>query len=178
MFFHVSSGLLLLAGILFRYHGEGSLALSLESLTDALEGGDIGAMLLFSCDWNKGSFSGFTCLVERRICRGHIRVPSGCVQPPPNVLYVLLARLFPGAEILITIGGVMAMFPIFYAVIENDLRRVLCYSKINQIGFMVVGIGIGTDLAIDEAIAHAFTHVLYKVALYEYGSGTLQNRRN
>ena len=42
----------------------------------------------------------------------------------------------------------MAMFPIFYAVIENDLRR-LCYSKINQIGFMVVGIGIGTDLAID-----------------------------
>ena len=46
------------------------------------------------------------------------------------------------ADILVTIGGVMAMFPIFYAVIENDLRRVLCYSKINQIGFMVVGIGI------------------------------------
>ena len=58
------------------------------------------------------------------------------------------------------------MFPIFYAVIENDLRRVLCYSKINQIGFMVVGIGIGTDLAIDGAIAHAFTHVLYKGLLF------------
>ena len=41
----------------------------------------------------------------------------------------------------------------FYAVIENDLRRVLCYSKINQIGFMVVGIGVGTELAIDGAIA-------------------------
>ena len=78
----------------------------------------------------------------------------------------MLARLFPGAEVLITIGGVMAMFPIFYAVIENDLRRVLCYSKINQIGFMVVGIGIGTDLAIDGAIAHAFTHVLYKGLLF------------
>ena len=78
----------------------------------------------------------------------------------------MLVRLFPGAEILILIGGVMAMFPIFYAVIENDLRRVLCYSKINQIGFMVVGVGIGTDLAIDGAIAHAFTHVLYKGLLF------------
>ena len=53
-------------------------------------------------------------------------------------------------------------FPFFYAVLENDLRRVLCYSKINQIGFMVVAIGIGTELAIDGAIAHAFNHVLYK----------------
>ena len=60
----------------------------------------------------------------------------------------------------------MAVFPIFYAVIENDLRRVLCYSKINQIGFMVVGIGIGTELAIDGAIAHAFTHVIYKGLLF------------
>ena len=49
---------------------------------------------------------------------------------------------------------------------ENDLRRVLCYGKINQIGFMVVGIGIGTDLAIDGAIAHAFTHVIYKGLLF------------
>ena len=78
----------------------------------------------------------------------------------------MLARLFPGAEVLILIGSVMAMFPIFYAVIENDLRRVLCYSKINQIGFMVVGIGIGTKLALDGAIAHAFTHVIYKGLLF------------
>ena len=60
----------------------------------------------------------------------------------------------------------MALFPLFYAVIENDLRRVLCYSKINQIGFMVVAIGIGTELAIDGAIAHAFNHVLYKSLLF------------
>ena len=76
----------------------------------------------------------------------------------------MLARLFPGAEILITIGAVMAVFPIFYAVIENDLRRVLCYSKINQIGFMVVGIGIGTELAIDGAIAHALPMLYIRVS--------------
>ena len=56
----------------------------------------------------------------------------------------------------------MAAFPIFFAVIENDLRRVLGYSMINQIGFMVVGVGIGTDLAINGAVAHAFNDVLFK----------------
>ena len=83
-----------------------------------------------------------------------------------KVCSLYVGETVPGAEILITVGGVMAMFPIFYAVIENDLRRVLCYSKINQIGFMVVGIGVGTELAIDGAIAHAFTHVLYKGLLF------------
>ncbi|MFT5421061.1 MAG: multicomponent Na+:H+ antiporter subunit D [Candidatus Endobugula sp.] len=73
-----------------------------------------------------------------------------------------LARSFSGEELLITIGVVMACLPIFYAVIENDLRRVLAYSMINQIGFMVCGIGIGTDMAINGAVATAFNHVIYK----------------
>jgi len=77
-----------------------------------------------------------------------------------------LARLFPGTEILIYIGATMAMFPIFYAVIENDLRRVLAYSMINQLGFMVCGIGLGTELAINGAIAHAFNDVIFKGLLF------------
>ena len=59
-------------------------------------------------------------------------------------------------------GAVMTCFPIFYAVIENDLRRVLAYSMINQIGFMVCGIGIGTELAVNGAVAHAFNDVIFK----------------
>ncbi len=73
-----------------------------------------------------------------------------------------LARAFPGAEILIWVGVIMTAFPIFYAVIENDLRRVLSYSMINQIGFMVVGIGLGTSLSINGAVAHAFNDVIFK----------------
>ena len=60
----------------------------------------------------------------------------------------------------------MTCFPIFYAVIENDLRRVLAYSLINQVGFMVVGIGIGTELALNGAVAHAFNDVLFKGLLF------------
>jgi multicomponent Na+:H+ antiporter subunit D len=82
-----------------------------------------------------------------------------------TAIYVL-ARLFPGTEILIYIGVSMTLFPIFYAVIEDDLRRVLSYSVINQLGFMVTGIGIGTNLAINGAVSHAFAHVVYKSLLF------------
>lgn len=77
-----------------------------------------------------------------------------------------LARTFPGTESLIWIGAIMAVFPVFYAIIENDLRRVLSYSLINPIGFMMVGIGIGTELSINGAAAYAFAHILYKSLLF------------
>ncbi len=77
-----------------------------------------------------------------------------------------LARAFPGTEALIWIGALMTAFPIFYAVIENDLRRVLAYSLINQVGFMVCGIGIGTHLAVNGAVAHAFNDILFKALLF------------
>lgn len=77
-----------------------------------------------------------------------------------------LARGFAGEQVLITIGCVMTAFPLFFAVIENDLRRVLAYSLNNQLGFMIVGIGIGTELAINGAAAHAFAHIIYKALLF------------
>ena len=77
-----------------------------------------------------------------------------------------LARGYAGEDILIYIGAIMTAFPIFFAVIENDLRRVLSYSLNNQLGFMVVGVGIGTELAINGAAAHAFCHILYKALLF------------
>ena len=83
-----------------------------------------------------------------------------------KVAIYALARCFPGTEILIYIGTLMTCFPIFYAVIENDLRRVLGYSMINQLGFMVCGIGLGTDLAINGAVSHAFNDVIFKGLLF------------
>jgi len=77
-----------------------------------------------------------------------------------------LARGYAGTEILIYIGATMTAFPIFYAVIENDLRRVLAYSLNNQLGFMVVGIGVGTELALNGTASHAFAHILYKALLF------------
>ncbi len=81
-----------------------------------------------------------------------------------TAVYVLL-RGFPGAEILVFVGLYMVFYGIIYALLENDMRRILAYSIINQVGFMVTGIGIGTELALNGAAAHAFTHIIYKALL-------------
>lgn len=79
-------------------------------------------------------------------------------------VYVLL-RGFPGTEILIPIGLFMVFYGIVYAILENDVRRILAYSIVNQVGFMVTAIGIGTEMAINGAAAHAFAHIIYKALL-------------
>jgi len=79
-------------------------------------------------------------------------------------VYVLL-RGFPGTELLVWIGLFMVFYGIVYALLENDMRRILAYSIVNQVGFMVAGIGIGTEMALNGAAAHAFTHIIYKALL-------------
>lgn len=79
------------------------------------------------------------------------------------VLALLL--LFPGTQALVWIGLWMVFYGILYALLENDMRRILAYSIVNQVGFMVVGAGIGTPMAINGAAAHAFAHILYKALL-------------
>ncbi len=78
----------------------------------------------------------------------------------------LMARVFAGTELLIWLGAIMTILPVFYAEVENDLRRVLSYSIINQVGFMMCGVGIGTQLAINGAVSHAFCHIIYKALLF------------
>ncbi|MCF7733269.1 MAG: Na(+)/H(+) antiporter subunit D [Akkermansiaceae bacterium] len=157
---HVASGLLVLIGLAMHYRATGSLAfghLGLES-----EGG----LLIFMGFGIKCAFP----LVHTWLVDAYpAATPSGALYLcsfTTKVAVYAMARGFAGEGVLIGIGALMAMFPIFYAVIENDLRRVLGYSMINQIGFMMVGIGIGTPLALNGAVAHAFNDVLFKGLLF------------
>ena len=77
-----------------------------------------------------------------------------------------LIRGYPGWEILLVIGCIMTIYGIIYALLENDMRRILAYSIINQVGFMVTGVGIGTAMALNGAAAHAFCHIIYKALLW------------
>ncbi|HXF52607.1 MAG TPA: Na(+)/H(+) antiporter subunit D [Hyphomicrobiaceae bacterium] len=79
-------------------------------------------------------------------------------------VYALL-RGFPGTELLIYVGLYMVFYGIVYAILENDMRRILAYSIVNQVGFMVAGVGIGTEMALNGAASHAFTHIIYKALL-------------
>ena len=77
-----------------------------------------------------------------------------------------LILLFPGEPVLIWVGLYMVMYGIIYALLENDARRILAYSVVNQVGFMVCGVGIGTAMALNGAAAHAFAHIIYKALLF------------
>ena len=77
-----------------------------------------------------------------------------------------LILLFPGEPVLIWVGIYMIMYGLIYALLENDARRILAYSIVNQVGFMVCAIGIGTELALNGAAAHAFAHIVYKALLF------------
>ena len=79
-------------------------------------------------------------------------------------VYVLLVG-FPGTGVLVPIGLYMVFYGMIYAVLENDMRRILAYSIVNQVGFMVTGIGIGTEMALNGAASHAFAHIIYKALL-------------
>ena len=82
-----------------------------------------------------------------------------------TAVYTLI-RGFPGWEILIAVGCIMTVYGIIYALLENDMRRILAYSIINQVGFMVTGVGIGTAVSLNGAAAHAFAHIIYKALLW------------
>ncbi|OWV83058.1 Na(+)/H(+) antiporter subunit D [Rhizobium sp. R693] len=88
-----------------------------------------------------------------------------------TAVYVL-ARAFPGTELLVWLGTVMALYGVIYAVLENDCRRLLAYHIVSQVGYMVAGIGIGTEMAVNGATSHAFAHILYKALLF-MGAGAV-----
>ncbi|WP_114287751.1 Na(+)/H(+) antiporter subunit D [Candidatus Halocynthiibacter alkanivorans] len=88
-----------------------------------------------------------------------------------TAVYVLI-RTFPGAEILMWSGAAMALYGVVFATIENDCRRLLGYHIVSQVGFMVAGVGIGTEMALNGAASHAFAHILYKGLLF-MGAGAV-----
>ena len=160
LLFQVASGVLLLAGALVHFRQTGSLRFDYIGL----EG--VAGWLIFLAFGIKSAFP----FLHNWLTDAYPEsTPAGTVflsAFTTKVGVYALARGYPGTELLIYIGAVMTCFPIFYAVIENDLRRVLAYSMINQVGFMVCGIGIGTALALNGAVAHAFNDVIFKGLLF------------
>ena len=154
------AGVLLLAGVILHYRATGSIAFDLLGL------GTTAKTLIFLALGIKAAFPLLHSWLEDTYPEATVTGTVLLSSFTTKVAIYALARSFPGTEILIPIGATMAAFPIFYAVIENDLRRVLAYSLNNQLGFMVVGVGLGTQLALNGAVAHAFADILFKGLLF------------
>ena len=160
LIFQITSGVLLLAGTVAHVHQTGSLAFDYLGLSG------VGGSLIFIAFGIKCAFPLLHNWLEDAYPEATVTGTVFLSSFTTKMAIYALARGFPGTELLVWIGATMTAFPIFYAVIVNDLRRVLTYSMNNQLGFMVVGVGIGTDLALNGAAAHAFADILFKSVLF------------
>ncbi|KCZ71685.1 formate hydrogenlyase subunit 3/multisubunit Na+/H+ antiporter, MnhD subunit [Candidatus Methanoperedens nitroreducens] len=157
---HVAGGLSLLAGIIIRLVNTGSIEFgpidfgSLDSYLILL-GFMLNAAVPPLHAWLSDAYPEATVT-------GAVFLSAFTTK---TAVYVLL-RAFLGVEILIWLGAFMAVFGVVYALLQNDIRRLLAYEIISQVGYMVAGVGMGTILAVNGSTAHAFTHILYKGLLF------------
>jgi multicomponent Na+:H+ antiporter subunit D len=157
---HVFGGLCLLAGIVLTISETGSIAFT------AMTQRNLGTYLILIGFLVNGAAPPFSAWLPDAYPEA--TVTGGVIlsaYTTKTAVYTLV-RGFPGWEILIWIGCIMTIYGIIYALLENDARRILAYSIINQVGFMVTGVGIGTMMSLNGTVAHAFCHIIYKGLLW------------
>ncbi len=160
----VLSGVLLLAGIVLVFRETGSFAFNEIGLRDETTGViKLSALLMFIAIGIKCAFPLLHNWVQDSYPKSTISGTIILSIFTTKLAVYALARGFPGTPELIYIGAVMTIFPIFFALIENDLRKVLTYSINNQVGFMVVAIGFG---AINGAVGYAFGNIIFEGLLF------------
>ena len=156
----IGSGVILLAGVVLLYRETGSITF------EKMELGTLATWLIFLSFGMKCAFPLLHNWLQDSYPAATVTGTVILSAFTTKLAVYALARGFPGTELLIYIGAVMTVFPVFLAEIENDLRRVLAYSLNNQLGFMVVGVGIGTEMSLNGTASHAFAHILYKALLF------------
>ncbi len=163
----ILSGVLLLDGIAYVEKSTGSLDIVAFQSLDAP-----GAMFMLFAIGIKAAFPLMHNWLQDAYPKATVVGAVVLSAFTTKLAILMLARMFPGLETLIWIGAAMAVFPIFFAIIENDLRRVLSYSVNVQIGFMVCAIGVADlssqagQLALNAAAAHAFVHIIFHALLF------------
>jgi multicomponent Na+:H+ antiporter subunit A len=161
----------LLAGILILYHRAGSALWTDANVANHFSGGIFALMLV--------------ALVAKSVqVPLHTWIPEAMAAPTPvsallhSACYVtsgvyLAARMhsfgaWPAAwgESLMWIGTVTMAVGVMYAMVQTDLKRMLAFSTVSQIGYMMMGLGIGTPLAITAALLHCLNHAFFKGGLF------------
>jgi NADH-quinone oxidoreductase subunit L len=113
----------------------------------------------------------------------HVWLPNSMEGPTPvsSLLHAatmvaagvyMLARIFPVLlaapeivrEVIMWIGAITCFAAGLMAIQQDDIKRILAYSTISQLGYMVVGIGVGATA--DVAMFHLFTHAFFKCLLF------------
>lgn len=165
---HAVGGVVLLAGIVILYVTTGSITF------DKLQGHGIASYLILIGFMLNAAVpplhAWLTDAYPEATVTGAVFLSAFTTK---TAVYALI-RGYPGTEILIWMGTIMALYGVVFAVLANDIRRLLGYHIISQVGYMVAAVGMGTALAINGAVAHAFTHILYKGLLFMGAGAVIQ----
>ncbi|MDQ2068958.1 Na(+)/H(+) antiporter subunit D [Natronospira bacteriovora] len=163
---HAVSGVLLLGGIILYYMQTGSFAFEQIEV-----GGPAFWLILIGFMINAAVpplHAWLTDAYPEATITGAIFLSAFTTK---TAVYTLI-RGYPGTEFLVWLGAIMALWGVVYAVLANDIRRLLAYHIISQVGYMVAGVGMGTIIALNGTASHAFTHILYKSLLF-MGAGAV-----
>ncbi len=163
---HLFGGSLLLAGILGHVQNSGSTAIHL------LEPGRMSSWLILVGIALNAAIPPLHAWLSDAYPKATITGAVFLSAFTTKSAVYLLARVAPGWEVLIALGVIMALYGVVFAVLANDIREILAYHIISQVGYMVAGVGIGTQLALNGTVAHAFCHILYKALLF-MGAGVV-----
>ncbi|MBM3940618.1 MAG: Na(+)/H(+) antiporter subunit D [SAR202 cluster bacterium] len=156
LFVHLVGGSALLAGVLWHYGDTGSLQFVL------FDTGHASAWLILLGFAVNAAIPPFHAWLPDAYPEAGVTGTVFLSAVTTKTAVYVLARGFAGWELLMFAGVAMALYGIVYAMLENDMRRLLSYHIVSQVGFMVTAIGIGGPDGINGASAHAFAHVLYK----------------
>ncbi len=165
LFVHIVGGSVLLAGVLWHIASTGSIAL------EPFDGSAASWLMLVGVAVNAAIPPLHAWLPDaypNASVTGMVFMSGFTTK---SAVYVL-ARGFVGWEVLLFLGVAMALYGMIFAVMESDIRRLLAYHIVSQVGFMVAGLGVGGEHALEAVASHAFTHVLYK-GLLVMGAGAV-----
>ncbi len=156
---HAFGGCCLLAGIIIHYSVQGTLAV--RPL-----GTDLPSILILIAFGLNTAFVPLHTWLPDAYPEGTVTGSVFLSVYTTKTGVYVLARCFPGGEGIALMGGVMAVYGVTFALLQNDVRRLLSYHIVSQVGYMVAGVGIGTELGINGGIGHVFNHILYKALLF------------
>jgi formate hydrogenlyase subunit 3/multisubunit Na+/H+ antiporter MnhD subunit len=175
LLFHGMGGALLGAGIALLYLGGGAPFVGpVAGVTDAMYRFWASIFIILGIGVNIGFVSLHTWLPDAYLRANFVASVFLCVYTTKVAVY-LLARVQPGTEYIAFMGALMAVYGVTFAVFQNDMRRLLSYHIISQVGYMVAGIGIlgwlGAaneigQLGFDGGMVHLVNNILYKTLLF------------
>ena len=161
--YHGVGGSLLMIAVVWHYVEVGSF---LFSAADGITAGIPAAIAAVGIGVNVG-FVGLHTWLPDTDPRPHVAASVFLSVYTTKTGVYGLARAFPdGSLALAYMGAAMALVGVVYALLQNDMRRLLSYHIQSQVGYMVAGVGVGTALATAGAFAHVFNHILYKALLF------------